>query len=170
MNLWGREFRTCTGCEKQMRTLFENIALAGTVEEFLALTDAPLARHVAACPACRESLESALEGRALLRAAYAPEPGPEASFAAGVIAEIRARERKQGAASDLWPFMQALASRLAWVAAVLLLAASTVLYKVQKTPAPAAAGVESTGDRFPEPPQQPASRDEVLVSLGERNP
>jgi len=131
-------------------------------------SDLELAAHLRECGRCRESFAAAqLSGR-LFSATEEPEVQPSEAFVTRVMASIREEEARLSAGAAVWGPLEALASRFSLVAAVALLALSVFLGEF----APAlrqpefAATTEITAD-WPEPPAQPATQDEVLMSLVE---
>ncbi len=129
--------------------------------------DADLTRHLKECAGCREALEAAeLAGR-LLRETRSPVAGPGDFFAARVSGHIRAEE-KQRTQADFWKPIEALAKKLVWASALLLVVLSSVVYEMKPGRSTMPQAPESVSDRFPEPVPQPPDEDEILVSLAER--
>lgn len=160
---------SCRWFRGELRSLVDETPAVLSPEELLKATGGELREHISACPACSGLLRDALEARKLLREALAPAAVPDA-FAARVMAEIRGRESEPVSAAYPWAAVHALASRVAWVSALVLLIASTWMYE-RSAPRPnPAAPPDTTADRFPEPAPQPANLDEVLVSLAEAKP
>lgn len=169
MNWPGKRRGSCGWFREGLRSLVEKTPAALGSEELLKDADAELREHVSACSACGSLLGDALEARKLLRAAFAPAVAPD-TFAARVMAGIREHEAQPAIGAYPWAAMQALASRVAWVAALVLLVGSTWVYQ-RGAPRPNPAVLpETTADRFPEPTPQPSNLDEVLVSLAEAKP
>ena len=131
---------------------------------------AELEKHLRQCAHCREALESAVLGAELVRGAATLTVEPSERFVARVMAAIRDQEKSLPAAPDtIWRPLEALASRFAFVAAMVLLALS--VYLAGFTPPRSTAVVNSQteiGAGMPEPPAQPGNADEVLMSLAER--
>ena len=129
--------------------------------------DPELARHLSQCAGCAAALERARLGGDWLRATQQPAAAEaEGMFVARVMARIRNEEGLRAAAGAVWVPVQLLASRLALAAGALLLVLSLYVYKsAPRQPlAQQGARVEATGE-FPQPPAQPADKDEVLASL-----
>ena len=151
------------GCRKYQVRMEDHLGAApGAVESDLELT-----AHLRGCARCRESFAAAqLSG--CLFSAEEPEVQPSEAFVTRVMASIREEQVRLLAPVAVWRPLEALASRFALVAAVVLLALSVFLGEF----APAlrqpdmGATAEVTGD-WPEPPAQPATQDEVLMSLSE---
>jgi anti-sigma factor RsiW len=159
---------SCGGFQEELRSLVEETPAALETRALLERGGRELREHLAACPACDEQLRDALAGRKLLREAFVPAVVPEV-FAARVMAQIRSRE-SQWAAAHPWAALQTLASRVAWVSALILLIASTWVYQ-HNAPSPNSnAATETAADRFPEPTPQPSDLNEVLISLAETQP
>ena len=151
------------GCRKYQVRMEDHLGSAPEAME----SDVELAAHLRECGRCRESFASAqLSSR--LFSAEEPEVQPSEAFVTRVMASIREEQGRLLAPVAVWHPLEALASRFAVVAAVVLLALSVFLGEF----APAlrqpdfAATTEITGD-WPEPPAQPATQDEVLMSLVE---
>lgn len=126
--------------------------------------NSPLALHLRGCADCREALNDGLIASKLMSHARYPEYTSPA-FVTRVMATIR--EATQAAPNAIWRPVELLASRLALVAAVILLALS--VYLREFTPARTVAVNPATeiGAGMPEPPAQPADADEVLMSLAD---
>jgi Phage related protein len=133
-------------------------------------SDADLAQHLRLCARCREDLAAAQLSGQLLSAGSEPVVQPSAAFVTRVMASIREEEARRSASSAIWRPLETLASRFALVAAVVLLAISVFLGEFApalRQPQIAATGptqTQVTGD-WPEPPVQPSTQDEVLMSL-----
>lgn len=129
--------------------------------------DAELAQHVNQCAGCRAALERAQVAATILRAAEEPAREPDGRFVARVMARIRSEEEVRATAGAFWVPVQTLASRLALAASMALLLLSFYVYKTtprQVAQQPARTEATATAD-FPQPPAQPADKDEVLASL-----
>jgi hypothetical protein len=125
-----------------------------------------LDRHLQGCADCRRALSDALLASKLMRHASYPENASSPAFVARVMASIR--EATQAAPSAIWRPLELLASRMALVAAMVLLLLS--LYLREFAPARGAVPVNAQaeiGAGLPEPPDQPADADEVLISLSD---
>ncbi len=156
---------SCGWFREDLRSLLEETPAALRVEELLESGGGELREHVSRCALCGTLLRDAIAARKLLREAFVPAVVPD-TFASRVMAEIRARERAVPMVAYPWAAVQALAARVAWIAALVLLIASTWVYQ-RNVPPPNPAPPDTAADRFPEPPPQPSNLDEVLVSLAE---
>ena len=119
--------------------------------------------HVESCADCQQALSEAVTASKLM--AYArPLSEPSPAFLTRVMASVR--EASEAAAPTIWRPLELLASRVALVAAVILLALSVYLreFAPARDTAAVNAGTE-IGAGLPEPPAQPANADEVLMSL-----
>jgi hypothetical protein len=150
------------GCPEYQASL-EEVVREGeaTIEPNSALD-----RHLQACDDCRQALSDALIASKLMRHARYPEHAVSGAFVTRVMASIR--EAAEAAPSAIWRPLELLASRMALVAAVVLLALS--VYLREFAPARSAAVVNTpaeVGAVMPEPPAQPADADEVLMSLAD---
>ena len=136
------------------------------VESLLALLPEEQGGHVAVCADCREAANDLVKVKALFSGAssFAEEERPW--FAARVMAAIAVRERELAERVSAWTEFPRFASRLAWVAAILLLAGTTWFYEVVvRAPGYAPWGQESIF----EAPQQ-TTPDDVLVSMAGDHP
>ena len=125
-----------------------------------------LERHLQVCADCRQALNDALIASKLMRHARYPENAVSGAFVTRVMASIR--EAAEASPSAIWRPLELLASRMALVAAVVLLALS--VYLREFAPARGAAAVNAAAEMgavMPEPPAQPADADEVLMSLAD---
>ncbi len=168
MTWFGKKRGSCGWFREDLRSLLEETPAALTVEELLKGAGGELRGHVSRCAVCGTLLQDAFEGRKLLREAFVPAVVPD-TFASRVMAQIRARERAAPMAAYPWAAVQALAVRVAWIAALVLLIASTWVYQ-RNAPPPNPGPPDTAADRFPEPLPQPSNLDEVLVSLAETKP
>jgi hypothetical protein len=141
---------------------------AATLQELLDHATTQQRAHVATCDDCREALEELLAARLLLSGIPTQASVPRPWFAAKVMSAIAARENEFSRLATAWTLVPKLASRLAWVSAVAILAAGTWLYR---KPAPSSPGqvvteasVESIFETSPAP-----SQDDVLLSTVEKN-
>lgn len=131
--------------------------------------DPALAAHLRECAGCREALEAAELAGALLRESHLPQPDPGPMFASRVIAQIRLREKQLHWDFEFWNPMEVFARRLIWASSVLLLVLSSALYQMRASHGGPVPAQETITERFPELlPEQPANKDEVLVSLAEK--
>src|ERR1700720_1377619 len=112
-----------------------------------------LARHLQVCADCREALSDALIASKLMRHARYPENAVSGAFVTRVMASIR--EAAEAAPSAIWRPLELLASRMALVAAVVLLALS--VYLREFTPPRGTAAINArteVGAVLPEPRAQ----------------
>lgn len=168
MTWFGKKRGSCGRFRGDLRSLLEETPAALRVEELLKGAGSELREHVSRCKVCGTLLQDAIEGRKLLREVFVPAVVPD-TFASRVMAEIRARERAAPMVAYPWAAVQALAARVAWISALVLLIASTWVYQ-RNAPPRNPAPPDTAADRFPEPPPQPSNLDEVLVSLAETKP
>jgi predicted anti-sigma-YlaC factor YlaD len=150
------------GCPEYQESL-EDVVREG---EACIEPNSPLDRHLQSCADCRQALNDALIASKLMHHARYPENELSAAFVTRVMASIR--EASQTVASSFWRPLELLASRMALVAAVALLALS--VYLGEFAPARGTVAVNGTveiGAGLPEPPAQPANADEVLMSLAD---
>jgi hypothetical protein len=166
MPMWNWSGR---GCRKYQVRMEDYLGAAPGAAE----SDAELSAHLRQCGRCREAFAAAQLSDRLFAEAGTPEMQPSEALVTRVMASVRAEEARLSAPATVWHPLEVLASRFALVAAVALLALSVFLGEF----APAlrqpqmvssngtnTTNTEITGD-WPEPPAQPATQDEVLMSL-----
>ena len=122
-------------------------------------------RHVEICSDCREALKELVATKALFQgfSSFAEDERPW--FSTRVMAAIASRERELAERVSAWTEFPRFASRLTWIAAILLLAGTTWFYEsVVRAPSyPLGASQESIF----EIPQQ-TTPDDVLVSMADK--
>jgi predicted anti-sigma-YlaC factor YlaD len=133
-------------------------------------SDADLAAHLRKCARCREAFAAAQLSGPLFFAETEAEVRPSEEFVTRVMASIREERARLLAPGIVWRPLEAFASRFALVAAVVLLALSVFLGEfapaLRQPDTGGVTGIVAAGD-WPEPPAQPATQDEVLMSLAE---
>ncbi len=137
------------------------------VESLIALLSEEQRGHVAACVGCQESVNDLVKVKALFSgaASFAEEERPW--FASRVMAAIASREKELAERLSAWAEFPRFASRLAWVAAILLLAGTTWFYEaVVRAPN---YGPTGSQESIFEAPQQ-TTPDDVLVSMAGDRP
>jgi predicted anti-sigma-YlaC factor YlaD len=145
------------------------------MEEYLdtpqaAESDAVLTEHLRECHECRESFAAAQLSQRLFTNAEPPpmEYAHSEPFVTRVMASIREEQARISAPGPMWRPVEILASRFALVAAVVLLALSVFLGEfapaLRQSEFSATTTTEITGE-WPEPPAQPATQDEILMTL-----
>ena len=124
-------------------------------------------KHLETCQDCQEAIQEPFAAKELFQGF--PSFGHEARpwFAVRVMAAIAARERALAERVTAWTEFPRFASRLAWVAAIVLLASTTWFYEsVVQTPShPVNGSQESIFDA----PQQ-STPDDILISQAGDNP
>ena len=133
--------------------------------------DPELERHLRQCTRCSSALEDSRLAGNLLRQAWEPSSEPRPAFLAGAMAKIQAQKaREESPASFLRP-LEFLASRLALTAAMLLLVLSGYLvgFGPRRSASQTPNRTELGASDFPQPPGDPVSNEEILLSLAERN-
>jgi hypothetical protein len=158
-------------CEEFEARLADAAEISAEGGEFAAL-NGDLSAHVSGCEHCRDAWEAVTLSGSLLRSGLEPtaEPGP--FFAKRVMATIRAEERSLAAQGSIfWRPVQRLAARMALVAGVAVMALTIYVYTFAST-AGGDAGANVTAYELVPHQQldpQPQSKDEVLMSLVERD-
>lgn len=139
---------------------------AVSVETLIAGLSDEERKHVARCADCREAANDLVKVKAIFHeaASFAEQDRPW--FATRVMATIASRERELAERVSAWTEFPRFASRLTWVAAILLLVGTTWFYQtVVRAPSYAPSGQESIF----ETPQQSAP-DDILVSMAGDHP
>jgi hypothetical protein len=159
----------CEHYEARLEDAVENAAERG---EGLSLS-ADLAAHVSGCKLCSETLDSVALSKALLRWGLEPTAGPGPGFATRVLAAIRAEEdRRTSRRLVFWLPVEHLAGRMAMAAAMVVFALTVYVYAyvVPQTKVGTTAQIEYY-ELVPQPQMdpEPQSKDEVLMSILERN-
>ena len=161
---------SCENFELRLENAAELAAEHG--EEIALSTD--LSAHVAACAHCSEALDAISVSRSLLLAGFEPTAAPSPYFAKRVMAVIRSEEQRQAAqGSTFWSPLQHLAARIAMVAGVVVMLLSAYAYTSSISSTAVDTSAQNAGAYELVPHQQldpqPQSKDEVLMSLVERN-
>lgn len=158
-------------CRKLQDFLEESAAACpgtGSLEELVAVLPPAERNHIAACEKCRVAARDVFAIREILKDVAPGTEGAGPWFASRVMKAIETRERALGARVATWSEVPRFASRLAWIAAIVLLAGSTWLYErgapESSRPQTGAAAQESI---FETPP--PTNQDDVLISMAESN-
>jgi len=165
--MWDKMNEEC----RKFRERFEDAAAqpessAAVVENLIALLPSEQRAHVAACADCREAANDLVKVKALFNGATSLAEEERPWFATRVMAAIASREKELSERVSAWTEFPRFASRLAWVAAILLLAGTTWFYEsVLRAPNYAPAGQETIF----EAPQQSAP-DDILVSMAGDHP
>lgn len=123
-------------------------------------------QHIATCQDCQEAVQELVAARELFQGAarFGEEARPW--FAARVMAAIAAREKDLAERVTAWTEFPRFASRLTWVAAIVLLASTTWFYKsVVRVPNP----VNGSQESIFEAPQQ-TTPDDILISQAGDHP
>lgn len=143
-------------------------------EDYLGgVRDAELESHLAQCDGCRAALADSRLAGDLLREVWEPASEPSLAFRANVMARIRQEEARAKSPAAFWTPLEFLASRLSVTAAVILLALSVYLVEFAprriELPPSMRARTELSASDFPQPPGDPVSNEDILMSLSERN-
>lgn len=144
----------------------EKLEGAIRIESLIALLPGEQRGHVAACAGCREAANDLVKVKALFKGVVSFSGEERPWFAARVMATIASRQRELAERVSAWTEFPRFASRLTWVATILLLAGTTWFYEaVVRAPSYAPAGQESIF----EVPQQ-TTPDDILVSMAADHP
>jgi len=158
---------------RELQDLLEESATARPeavcVEELSADWPLPQRKHLADCGSCQEAAQDVLTTREIFRGVASQAEQARPWFATRVMEAIQSRERELALPASPWSAVPRLAARLAWAAAVVLLAGSAWLYErpaAAPNKVPAAA---STQEYLFEAPPPPMNQDDVLSSMAEKN-
>jgi|SRR5579859_96817 len=156
-----KENEKCRSFRDALEEAAARLEDATRIEELIALLPKEQREHVAACENCREAANDLVKVKALFNRADSFSAEERPWFATRVMAAIASRERELAQRVSTWTEFPRFASRLTWVAAILLLAGTTWFYEaVVRAPSYAPTGQESIF----EVPQQ-TTPDDVLVSM-----
>jgi hypothetical protein len=125
--------------------------------------------HLHQCQDCRLAMDAWLVARQSLQAFAGPRAPAPPWFVTRVMGAIAARQEESFRPAAAWSIVPRFASRLAWACAALLLVASTWLYEKPSAQPSAAPAVSATEGLFDTQPPPPSTKDEVLISLAEKN-
>jgi hypothetical protein len=165
-NLLKRHNEEC----RRLRNALESAADRGDamcVESLTEQLQAEERNHVDTCADCREAAEELVATKEMFRGAagFAKEERPW--FVARVMAAIASRERELAERVSTWTEFPRFASRLTWVAAIVLLASTTWFYEtVVRAPSYPSSGSQES---IFEAPQQ-TFPDDILVSMAGDKP
>ena len=124
-------------------------------------------KHFETCQDCRAAARDLFAAKELFQGAARFSREQRPWFAARVMAAIAARERELAERVTAWTEFPRFASRLTWVAVVVLLVSTTWFYEsVVRTPSHPANG--SPESIFEAPPQ--STPDDILISQAGENP
>jgi hypothetical protein len=144
----------------------------GRLDDYLdGAADTELQLHLDRCADCRTALEDMRLAGNLLRQTWDPTSEPRPAFLTGVMARIREQKAREASPVAFWAPLEFLASRISLSAAVLLLALSAYVmeYQSRRDTATLSHRTELSASDLPQPPGDPVSNEEVLLSLAERN-
>ena len=170
--MWPRRIPKEEGCRELGKVLREALETSGAerYEDFLASAEPPVREHVMICEGCRAELSDALLVRRLLRGNVPATADPGRIFSTRVMNAIAEEEFGRRSPGGAWVAVPRLAARLAWASAIVLLLASSWLYEQRPARAVNSGAKNASTDVFLEPAPQPSTRDEVLLSLAEKEP
>jgi hypothetical protein len=124
-------------------------------------------QHLDACGDCRDAIQELVAARELLQGAISFGQQERPWLAARVMAAIASRERELAARVSAWTEIPRFASRLTWIAAIVLVLGTTWLYEsVVRAPSYPLTGSQES---IFEAPQQ-APPDDILVSMSGDRP
>lgn len=124
-------------------------------------------KHLESCQDCQEAVQELFAAKELFRPVPSFRQEERPWFAARVMAAIAARERELAERVTAWTEFPRFASRLTWVAVIVLLASTTWFYEsVVRTPTHP---VNGSQESIFEAPQQ-TTPDDILISQAGDNP
>jgi predicted anti-sigma-YlaC factor YlaD len=167
--MWNLLKRDDEDCKKLRDALDEAAkhACAVSVQTLTGELTAEERKHIEMCSDCREAIRELVATKELFQgaASFAEEERPW--FPARVMAAIASRERELAERVSAWAEFPRFASRLTWVAAIVLLASTTWFYRsVVRAPSYTSPGSQ---EFLFEAPQQ-TSPDDILISMAGDNP
>ena len=166
--LTGRK-KECTELQDLLEATAATHPHAVSVEIFLEALPPVQWAHFTGCQRCREAAQDLVATRLLFKGVVSNAETAGPWFPRRVMAAIVARERESSLPVSAWSVVPRFALRLSWIAAIVLLAGSTLLFErpvsaPSKQPSAAAAP-----EYLFESPQPPMNQDDVLMSMAEKN-
>ncbi len=158
--------RECEAFEEDLERLCGGSLVGADVNKLLTADSLAGHGHYAACAKCRQAAEYFVESRRIFQGLEQSTPVADPWFAAKVLAAIEAREKDLAVREGLWIAVPHYAMRLAWVAAIVLLAGTTWLFEKQ---IPGQTSGSASEEYLFGSPTSATSQDDVLVSMAERN-
>ena len=168
--MWNPLKRSSEQCRRLRDAVEEAAAKQGGAMSLENLTEevtAEVRKHSETCRDCQEAVQELFRAKQLFQGAlsFAQEERPW--FAARVMAAIARREKELAERVTAWTEFPRFASRLTWVAAIVLLASTTWFYEsVLRPPSHAVGGSQES---LFEAPQQ-TTPDDILISQAGDNP
>ena len=124
-------------------------------------------KHIETCQDCQQAVQDVVRAKTLFQGAASFSQEERPWFRARVMAAIAAREKELAERVTAWTEFPRFASRLAWVAVIVLLASTTWFYEsVVRTPTHP---VNGSQESIFEVPQQ-TTPDDILISQAGDNP
>jgi hypothetical protein len=138
-------------------------------QDLLLAMSAESRSHGVSCEECRAAVEDLLGARKLLRQGGSERVVVGPWFVPRVMAAIALRERELVEKSKTWVLVPKVASRLSWVTATALVLTTAWLYQRPGRDVGTQMRAESGSESLFDNTQPPATQDDVLLSLGEKN-
>jgi hypothetical protein len=162
-NLLSARKKDCIRFLEQLEATADKAPGDVTPEELLAALPSGMREHAALCGNCRTAGDDLLATRSVLETLPSIARKENPWFAPRIMARIAEQERDLETGNPTWRAVPKLASRLAGIAAVFLLLASTWLVRraPNPRPTPAQAAVEGLFETSP----APAGHEDVLISV-----
>jgi hypothetical protein len=158
------------GCRRLWDALEDAAAKDASAVSVLTLTKGLTAeerKHIEICRDCREAIQELVTTKELFQGAASFAEDERPWFASRVMAAIASRERELAERVSAWAEFPRFASRLTWVAAIVLLASTTWFYRsVVRAPSSSSTGSQES---IFEAPQQSAP-DDILISKASDSP
>ncbi|PYT82896.1 MAG: hypothetical protein DMG40_04530 [Acidobacteria bacterium] len=165
-NLLKRSNAECRRFRDALEKAAVHHASAASVESLKEELTAEERKHIESCSDCREAVEELAATKELFEglASFAGQKRPW--FSARVMAAIASRERELAERVSAWAEFPRFASRLTWIAAIVLLASTTWFYEsVLRAPSHPRSGSQES---IFEAPQQTAPDDILVSQVGDR--
>ena len=166
-NLLKRENEECSRLREAIEAAAMPRADAGSVKSLKEALSAEDRKHLETCSDCHNAVQELVATKEIFQGAHSFGREERPWFAARVMAVIASRERELAERVSAWTEFPRFASRLTWIAAILLLVGTTWFYEsVLRAPSYPPLGSQES---IFEAPQQ-AAPDDILASMTSEHP
>lgn len=166
-NLLNRSKEECGRLRDRVEAMAAKQADAVSVKTVREELTAEERKHIDTCRDCQEAVRELFAAKELFERVPSFSQEERPWFAARVMAAIAARERELAERVTAWTEFPRFASRLTWVAVIVLLASTTWFYEsVVRTPSHP---VNGSQESIFEAPQQ-TTPDDILISQAGDHP
>jgi hypothetical protein len=160
-NLLKRSKEECRGLCDAVEEAAAKQADRVSIKNFREELTAEERKHIETCLDCQKAVQELFAAKELFQGAASFSQEERPWFAARVMAAIAARERELAERVTAWTEFPRFASRLTWVAVVVLLASTTWFY--ESVVRPPSRPVNGSQESIFEAPQQ-TTPDDILIS------